>query len=246
MIMLQQESVSVIRGRAVQLLNHAANMHAQRGSRLCEEITHMASLATGLLAYAAERELDETRPTAEELRNRLARHVDNQDAKFDPESTARRAARLDMIRNGGHPRRVDIFGMEVCECTGSQTAAPLVDGVCLRRWAAESLGIIGADEKTVEQILLAVFQQVEEQQQAKALSPALARAAGRVEPDRFLVVLNCGHWMQTRVPEPSGRVFACPFCEQPRSAAKLADDAHDSRAVLGSWEPYDAPIADGE
>lgn len=243
-MILQDETLADIRARAQQLLNRAQEIE-HRHSAADQRVAGLATLAIGLFTYAAERDLAETaavgRAKLPDALAHLRQHAEV--STLDPESQARRAIRRDGQRHDGQPRRVDIYGMGVCECAGAMSAAPIVDGHCLRRWFSESLGETYTDEKSVETLLadLLAWREIHDREE----HPARRQGAERVESDRFLVVLTCGHWMQTRVPEPNGGVFACPYCSEPRSAAKLVD-AHGSKAVLGSWEPYDAPIADGE
>lgn len=64
----------------------------------------------------------------------------------------------------------------------------------------------------------------------------------RLESDRYLVLLACGHWAHTRGPDHD--TFPCPVLEpleerhglQPPA---LTDDGH--RAILTSWDLLEAP-----
>lgn len=195
------------------------------------QIADYATLAAALLAYADVRERQEAK-VQESIRvtsgapwGPPALSVVTPVA--DPESSRARDMRLQMQRASGGGRRSDIYGMQVCECTGEATAAPLVDGTCLRRWAQENGLMPHTDSLSVEQIIMHLIRRVDAVDSVTLV---------RVESDRFVVLLVCGHWMQTRVPRPNSGAFDCPGCGERREAARLSDGA---AAVLGDWSPVD-------
>lgn len=63
----------------------------------------------------------------------------------------------------------------------------------------------------------------------------------RVEEDRYVVLLTCGHWLQTR--RPDDEAWFCDGCgDAERPAAALLDRP----AVLDYFHPYGAPIDQAE
>lgn len=230
---LSAHTLPEIRSMAERHLRDAVTM-AEENQAAPGEVSDLATLASALFAYAAERDLAEAklqaaRPTPPW--NILPRSQWGFSGYAGgPESATSRHNRRNAQRRDGQPYRKDIYGMEVCECAGSPTAAPLVDGMCLRRWAYDTLDLNDVDDMSVEQIIRAMRVRID----------GAPETVEWVEGDRFLVLLTCGHWWQTRVPEPTAKVFDCPFCGQQRRAARLHGQG-DPRAVLSAWDSYDTP-----
>lgn len=218
---LSAHTLPEIRSMAERNLRDAVAM-AEEQQAAPGEVSDLATLATALFAYAAERDLAEAKL-------RAARPTVFSGYVGGPESATSRHNRRNAQRRDGQPCREDIYGMQVCECPGSPTAAPLVDGVCLRRWAHDAMDLDDVDDMSVEQIIRAMKDRID----------GAPETVEWVEGDRFLVLLTCGHWWQTRVPEPTAQVFNCPWCGQ-RRAARLHGQG-DPRAVLSAWDSYDTP-----
>lgn len=53
-----------------------------------------------------------------------------------------------------------------------------------------------------------------------------------VQDDRYIVLLKCGHWTQTRVPD-AGR-WPCP--DEDAVVSEAAPTTAGGRAVLASWD----------
>lgn len=196
--------------------------NAYDGNGPVGETADYAALATALFARANDMEMAEVGDTIDYLAE-----------KTNPEHITERQARLERQKVDDKPRRVDLYGMHVCECTGAATAAPIIGGVCLRRWIAETLPVIGAHEMSVEGAINELMRR------AEAYETMLSDHRRVVEEDRFVVLLTCSHWTQTR--RPNDEDWYCERCQKTRTAAKFSSG---DPAVLQGWSPAVLPLAE--
>ena len=62
--------------------------------------------------------------------------------------------------------------------------------------------------------------------------------ADMIESDRFIALLTCGHWIQTR--RPADPVYQCERCRGESRNVAVDQEDPSIRAVLQSWDYFDA------